>query len=351
MTDFHPSIVKLGKIGTLPNSDFLEITTVYGEYPVIFRKGLYQEGQLVSFLPYDTVCPDNETFSFLAPQPKKDLDGNVVTPSPPVGQIPLRSRIIRAKKIRGVYSEGLLMPAPEGFQEGDSVTEHFGLTKRVYEEELPEHTRGNQEVPPKTFSLFKYDLEGLAKYSSAFEEGEEVLITEKIEGENFTSVFLEDKLWVRSRNYFKKDEPDSHWWDVARHYNLADKLKALPGLAIWGEIYGGVKGWKYDCSVTNNRIQRKVRLFDIWDVTHHKFLEWDEVVRIADQIGIETVPVLYRGGWKTDRSLHVLAEGQSTIGSCVKEGWVMRSLPEKWHEKLGRKIVKLKGRDYKLAKD
>ena len=75
-----------------------------------------------------------------------------------------------------------------------------------------------------------------------------------------------------------------------------------------------------------------------------------EVERITKEIGLETVPILYRGPWKTDRSLHELAEGQSTIGACVKEGFVMRSIPEAWHERLGRKIIKLKGRGYKLAK-
>lgn len=350
MSDWHPAVVRLGKIGTLPNSDFLEITTIMGEYPVILRKGQYKEGQLVSFIPYDSVCPDTETFSFMSPPPKKDKDGNIITPSPPVGQVPLKNRIVKSKKIRGVYSEGLIVDAPPGFNEGDSIVDYFSLTKRVYEEELPEKGADNNEHAPSTFSLFKYDLEGMAKYSLAFDEGEQVLITEKIEGENCTFVYLEDRLWVRSRNFFKKDMPDSHWWDIPRRLGLEDKLKAFPGLAIWGECYGGVKGWHYDCPIVDGRIQRKFRVFDIWEIKHNRFIPWEKVEEISAQIGLETVPVLYRGVWKTDHSLHYLAEGQSTIGKCCKEGFVMRSVPEGWHEKLGRKIIKLKGRDYKLAK-
>lgn len=349
MSDFNSIVVRLGKIDPLPNSDFLAITTVMGEFPVILRKGQYQEGQLVSFIPYDAVVPDTETFHFLAPPPKKDAIGTITKPTPPVGQVDQKYRTIKAKKIRGTYSEGLIVPAPDGFQEGDSVIEHFGLTKRVYEEELPERG-GRNEVAPTSFSLFKYDLHGFAKYGWLFEEGEEVLITEKIEGENCTVVFEEEKLWVRSRNYFKKDESDSHWWDLPRRLNLAEKLKEFPGLAIWFELYGGVRGWKYDCVAIDNKLQRKGRVFDVYDIKNKKFLEWQDVEIITKTIGMETVPALYRGGWKTDRSLHELAEGKSTIGECVKEGWVMRSVPEKWCEKLERKIVKLKGRDYKLAK-
>jgi RNA ligase (TIGR02306 family) len=350
MSDWHPCIVKLGKIDSLLGSDFLEITTVMGEFPCIFRKGEYKEEQLVSFLPYDSVVPDTEQWHFLAKPTKRDKDGTVLIPPPPVGQVPIKDRIVKARKIRGTYSEGLIVNAPPGFQEGDSIVEYFSLTKREYEEELPERSTGNQESAPKSFFLSKYDLEGLAKYGYAFQEGQQVIITEKIEGENCAIVYAEDRLWVRSRNWFKKDEPDSHWWDIPHRYNLPEKLKDFPRLVVFGELYGGVKGWKYDCPIINNRIQRKFRVFDIWDIKNKKFLEWDEVERITQAIGLETVPVLYKGAWTTDRSLHSLAEGKSTIGTCVREGFVVRSVPESWNEKLGRKILKLKGREYKLVK-
>ena len=350
MSDWHATVLRLEVISSLQGSDFLELTTVMGEYPVILRKGEYKEGQLVAFIPYDSIVPDIETFHFLAKPIKRDKNGAILIPPPPVGQVGIKDRTIRAKKIRGTYSEGLIVPAPEGFKEGDSVIEYFGLVKREYEEELPEKGSNENEVSPKTFNLFKYDLEGMAKYGYAFEENEPVIITEKIEGENCAVVYTEDKLWVRSRNYFKRESDDSHWWDVPHRLGLEEKLKSFPGLVVWFELYGNVKGWKYDCQVVDGRIQRAGRIFDVWDTKHKKFLEWEEVERIAQAIEMPTVPVLYKGQWKSDRSLHYLAEGQSTIGTCVREGFVMRSAPEQWHAKLGRKIIKLKGRDYKLTK-
>jgi RNA ligase (TIGR02306 family) len=352
MSEWQALVVRLGKIGTLPNSDFLEITTVMNEYPVILRKGSYKEGDLVSFIGYDSVVPDSEMFNFLAPPPKKDKNGNITEPSPPVGQVKERYRTIKAKKIRGVYSEGLIVDAPTGFQEGDSVIEYFGLTKRIYEEELPEAEKGSNEneVSPRTFSLSKYDLEGLAKYGYVFEEGEPVFIHEKCEGENCSITYYEDKLWVKSRNYFKREADDSHWWEVPHRLDLVNKLNQFPGLTFYGELYGNVKHFIYDCFVVDNKIQRKFRVFDIWEIAKNRFLDWEKVEEICKQVGLETVPLLYHGPWKTDRSLHELAEGKSTIGTCVKEGWVMRSEKESIHPKLGRKIIKLKGRDYKLFK-
>lgn len=380
MSDFHPCIVRLGQISDLTNSDFLQITTVMNEYPVIIRKGDFKEGQLAAFICYDAVVPDTEQFHFLAP-------------TYDVGSVPVGKRTIKCRKLRGSYSEGLLVPAPPHLNEGDCIIEHFGLIKRVYDEEVSEHpsnkNKGSNEneKSPKTFQLFKYDLEGMAKYGYAFEDGEEVLIAEKLDGENFSMTYAEDKLWVRSRNFFKRNgnkQPlnkgplslkklffnlKSHliglkesikqwhkpvalspWWEVPIRLGLEKKLKKYPYLAFFAEFYGNLKSWQYDCKIVNGKVQREIRIFDIYDVKKKRFLEWHDVEAICKEIGLNTVPILYKGPWKTDRSLHSLAEGKSVLGDCVREGFVMRSIPESYHSQLGRKIIKLKGRDYKLAK-
>lgn len=343
MSDWLPIIYKLVKITELPGSDYLEFTTVMDEYPCVIRKGQYKEGQLVSWIPYDSVVPSTDMFYFLASKDKNY----------PIDQVPIRYRIIKSKRIRGFYSEGLIVDAPLDFKEGDSIVDHFGLTKRVYEEEFPDtpdNGSNDNEYNPKTFNLSKYDLDGMAKYSYVFQEGEQVLITEKMEGENCAMVFTEDNLWVKSRNHFKREAEDSKWWDIPNRLNMKDKLSTVPGLVVFGELVGGVRGWFYDCPIIDNKVQRKFFVFDIFDLKLKRFLEWNKVKDVCYNLQLETVPILYEGLWKTDRSLHDLAEGKSTLGTCVKEGWVMRSVPESWHEKLGRKIIKLKGRDYKLKK-
>ena len=285
MSDFNPCIVRIQKVEHHPNADTLSIYTVLNEFPVIDKTGKYQVGDLVAYICADAILPDNEYWHWLAKPVKRDKDGAVLIPPPPVGQVKPKDLIVKALKIRGTYSEGLIVAAPPGMQEGDSVVEYFGLTKRVYEEELPERGDGNQESPPKTFTLFKYDLEGLAKYGYAFEEGEPVIIMEKLEGENYAMVYAEDRLWIRSRNWYKKNEPDSHWWGFPNRLGMEDKLKEFPGLVIFFELYGGVKHWKYDCLVVDGRIQRKGRVFDIYDIKNKKFLEWEEVVRITPRLG------------------------------------------------------------------
>lgn len=347
MTDFYCEVAKITKIEKHTNSDNLSVATVLNT-PVIIRTGTYSEGQLVSYIGVEAIVPDTELFHFLAPPAKKDSKGILIEPAPHVGSVREKYRTIKSKKIRGTYSEGLIVAAPENFQEGQSLIEHFGIKRRDPEAEAPD---ASNEHGPSTFSLFKYDIEGLAKYGYVFQEGEEVLITEKLEGENYSLTFAEDRLWVRSRNYFKQDLEGSHWWEWAHRMQMEEKLKAFPLLAIWMEKYGHVPRFKYDCPMENGAMLRMCRVFDIWDVLNKKFLPWEEVSRISKALELNTVPVLYQGPWKNDGSLQTLAEGKSAIGEHIKEGWVMRSIPEGWHEKLGRKMVKYKGHDYKLAKE
>src|SRR5690606_25416154 len=136
MSDWKPEVVRLGKINNLEGSDFLEITNILDTYPTILKKGQYKEGDLVSWIPYDSVLPRDERWLFLGLGELTDDDGNIIRPADTIETISPKRLIIKAKKIRGTYSEGLVADCPDGFSEGDSVVEYFNLTKRVYEEEI-----------------------------------------------------------------------------------------------------------------------------------------------------------------------------------------------------------------------
>ena len=200
---------------------------------------------------------------------------------------------------------------------------------------------------------------------------------------NASFTYAENKLWVKSRNFYKSNTLDetkvthniydyivniirsayywafpkpikalNFWWEVPIRLNLENKLKYFPRLSIYGELIGDVKHFKYDCQLDFfGKIQREFRVFDIYDVDAKKYLEWSQVECISQHLGLKTAPVLYKGPFKNDDALRELAEGKSTIGECVREGIVISSMPESNHPKLGRKIVKLKGRGYKLFKN
>ena len=326
VSEWNPQVVKLDKIGRHPNADSLEISTVLGGYTVIFKEGQYKEGDLVSYVPVDTVCSDDPAFDWLGPKKR-----------------------IKAIRLRGIFSLGITAPVPEGMQEGDSIVEHYKLTKYVYEEEVADLVNTNNENAPSGWVIPHYDIEAVRKYSRLLVDNEEVVLTEKLEGCNASFCHDGERLWVKSRNFFKKEDPLNQWWNVAERLGLKDKLAKHPNLAFFGELYGNVKGFKYDCQVVQGRVETKVRFFDLWDTKAMKFLNYDDMVTIVTDLGLEVAPVLHRGPW-TGQDLWIHAEGQSVLGSNIRESFVIRPVVERVDPRYGRIILKLKGEEYMLKK-
>lgn len=312
---WKPEIAKITNIEKHPNADSLDIVTVYSDTIVISKLGEFQVGELVSFFPLDTIPGNHPAFDFLEKN---------------------RNKRLKAKRLRGVFSTGLITKAPPGFQESDSIIEHYNLKRYIAEFERSEYKSdglrtpgnvGNNISNPKGFEIPYYDLENARKYSNLFEKGEKVVLCEKIHGENFSVIMHEDNLYVRSRNYYKREEPDSKWWEVPLRDNYKEKFKAIPNLAVMGELYGNVSGFRYDCKVEDSKVYRKFRVFDIYDTVKERFLPWEKVQEICKQIGLETVPELYKGEWSCLNDIKQHAESCSALNANhIREGFVIRSL-------------------------
>jgi RNA ligase (TIGR02306 family) len=338
MSEFHVEVVRIGKIEPLPNADALEITQVYGGYPCIIRKGEFIEGNLAVYLPVDSVLPDRPEWAFLG------------------------KRRIKAKRLRGTFSMGLLTRVPlvsvqpdgsgipeGGWKEGDDATLALGVTK--WEPAADIGTAIDSERDPQITPV--YDIEGYRKYKHNLVEGEEVDITEKVHGQNFRAVYdatsTDPRLWVGSHKTFKKDVPGSNWWAMARKYNLEEKLKSYPNLALYGEVYGWVQDLHY--SVPRSEGTR-VMFFDVLDCKTRRWFNVDEFRRLMRELELPYVPVLYRGPWKPE--LVSLAEGLTTIegpDKHVREGIVIKPVIERVDLRLGRVFLKLPGEGYLTRKE
>lgn len=358
MTEYNPSVVRIEKLEHHPNADSLDIVTVLNDYPVIIKRDQYQLNQLVSYIPIDSVV--NLTlpeFSFLD-----------------------KARI-RSRKLRGIYSQGLIVDAPEGFKEGDSVVDHFGLKKFVYPEEVEDlmglsdeekkyyffpkidqtfiaKLKGrNAAAPPKNWAAPYYDLDSVRKYGKLLQEGEEVICCEKLDGANFFARHDGEQLFVKSRNFYKKrpeNEIEDSWWAMAFKYNLEEVLKQIPDYGIYGELIGSVSPFFYDCNIVNGKMENKLKVFDVYDFKNHKFLDYDDMVSCINNLELELAPLIYRGPW--NQSLYSLIEQDSRIehkvpqATSIMEGMVVRPAKERTDPHLGRVILKLKSERYNLFK-
>ncbi len=311
--EFHVEVVRIGPVSKHPDADTLSLTMVRGGYPVIMRTGDFAEGDLAVYVPVDAVVPaDDPRWEF--------LDGH---------------RRIRARRLRGVFSMGLLTkPAPE-WPENYDCAEAMRIVKFEPAEEM--EVDGEDEKDPGLLPV--YDIEGLRRWSRVLVPGEDVAITEKLHGENARFVHDGTRLWCASRTRFKQDSRGSKWWQAARKYDLAEKLATIPNIGLYGEVHGYTGGFPYAVQRGNVGL----RFFDALDVMTRKYLSVDEFTAICFKLDLPTAPFIYRGTWDAEKCA-ALADGPSTLdGSHVREGFVVRPTTERYDHGCGRVILKLHG--------
>ena len=362
MSDWNPQVVEIEKVEKHPNADALDVAVVLGDYPVITKRDEYQVGNLAAYLPIDTIVPDLPEFYMLCPKvhEKYEEDGETKTrvlgPKFPLGSVPEKYRILKAKKIRGIYSQGMLVPTPDNLVKGDSLVDVLNLKKweEPEEENLPglKKLGTNAEKAPQGWSIPHYDIDGVRKYLLCLKEKEQVVLTEKIHGSNGGFSFDGERLWTKSRNYYKKKDEDDMWWDIALRYDLENKLQKFPHMVFFGEVYGQVKGFRYDTVIEGGVLLTKIRFFDVFNTKTMRYVDYQQRVDMIQEAGLDPVPELYRGEWLGKDDMYPLAEGMSTLNpKHVREGWVLNTLVERYEPRLDSRMqVKLVGEGYNLQK-
>lgn len=326
MSEHHVIVVKLGTIERHPNADTLSVTTIGGPggYPVILRTGEYQEGDHAVYVPVGAAVPAGDPrWSFL-------VKPGSTKPYVEIG----------AKRLRGVFSMGILTAADPLWEVGRDVASDLGIVRA--EEIDPVHVgsgpSGENESDPGFMPAYT-DIEGLRAHARVLVDGEEVILAEKIHGENARYCYGNGRLYCGSRTRWKSPSTPNAWTLTGQMLGLEEKLQGL-GYGIYGELYGNVNGMRYDAATG----QRGLRLFDAMDLKTRRYLDYDDFVGVAEHLGLPVAPVLYRGPWSND--LRRFADGASTLApKHTREGFVARPVRER-REHMGRVILKLHGECY-----
>ena len=347
-----------------PNADAIELARV-GDYYSIVRKGQFQTGDLGVYIPEAAIVPE-----WLLQE--LGLEGRLA------GK---QKNRVKAIKLRGVLSQGLIVPTVKDVattqyitnetgeklwvSEGNDVTEFLGITK--YEPRIP--TSMNGEVFNAFGNTVKYDIENFKRYPDVLLEGEDVYITEKLHGTwccmgyhpeievpVITSKGLSDKglafkhneanknnLYLRS---FKAtiDKDDKSIVDRAKEYFFDDEP-----FYILGEIYG--KGIQ-DAAFVYDAETPKFRVFDVYygQPGRGEYLGYYDLVTFCDRLNLEMVPVLYVGPFSKEKMLE-LTDGKTVLGENIREGVVTVPVEERRDLELGRVILKSVSEKYLLRKN
>lgn len=314
------------------NADTLSVINVYG-YTVVGRTSDWEGVAKALYIPPDSIVnTDLPEFSFLKVEGKDKW---------------VR---IKAKRLRGIWSFGLLIPAPANANIGEDFAEHLEVKHYDPVEHADIRSQApDSETPPKVFSsLGKYDVDAFRRYYSVFNAGEIVVITEKIHGANSRYSYTDGRWWAGSRSQWKQEKEGNcpFWRQYKQYEGLGRFCKDHPDAIVYGEIYGQVQNLKYGVAPGEIR-------FAAFDIRHANgsFLDCDLFSQFCNLYGIPTVPHLFTGEYSFDNVINH-SVGNSTIKGAnhIREGCVVKPVLERWNEQCGRVCLKVINPAY-LEKD
>lgn len=335
MTEAKVKVVRY-KLRKHPDADALSIADIEGSaWQVVSRTADFAPEGTAIYIPVDTVVPKTPEFEFLRE----------------------RHFRIKAIRLRGEYSYGLLIPNKDNLPVGEDVTDRLGIKK--YEPPIPIDTTGEAVPHAEVDWICIYtDVERYENFPDVFKDQEEVVVTEKIHGSNLrvsrTGLPGDgDKLFVGGHRWmWKEGSPDkvekNLYWKAIKQ-NGFDKilLEKLPDkMVLFGEVYGKkVQKLQYGSET------QKIVFYDAF--CDGKYLNWDEFMELMNQIGLSAsiVPVIYRGGYDL-AMIKNLATGNTLLGGDHhKEGVVAKPVIERVDAKLGRLTLKFINPAYETSKE
>ncbi|MET9327381.1 RNA ligase family protein [Tsukamurella sp. NPDC003166] len=212
-------------IEEIAGADAIEVA-VFGGWRSVVRKGQYRPGDRAVYVEVDAALPlDDARFGFLEPRGSRTIGG-------------ARFHVLRTMKLRGVISQGLVLPLAE-FPEADGAADlaaTLGVVK--YEAPLPAELSGTAVGPYPSVLARKTDAERVQNLAAVYPalDPDDWYATEKVDGTSTTFITTPSGLRVCGRNYEWVPSPEL----VSMRYAAAQGLTEAvpPGLVVQGELYG-----------------------------------------------------------------------------------------------------------------
>lgn len=336
-TEFTAEVARIANVRPHPNADKLEIADFelrksgVTAYEVVVGKGDFKPGDLARYFSVDCMLPLSEPeFQFLKDPNHPDRTHHR----------------LRAARLRGVFSQGLLVPARRGEEWGDRV-------------EGVEYHRGPEERGPATPNAGAkkakaqfapaYSVCSLKKSPRLFRDDDTVLVTEKVDGCNIrfgwvkTGLFRRWKFRLGSHNAEVDPRGDSVWARAARLYLLDELTEDHKGLVFYGEIYGPnvPAGPDYGQLVVPGLV-----VFDVRPPSG-QWLTAAARHELVNELGLPVPPILYQGAKAAMPPLDQMADGPSLLhAKTPREGAVV----ETWDTQGDHRKGKYVGQVHLMAK-
>lgn len=318
------SVRRIDDIQSIPGADAIDVASI-GGWNVVVKKNTHTINELVAYFEIDSWIPEHIA-PFLA------NGGSVAKEYEGVVGFRLKS-----KKLRGVISQGLIVPLtdvgidPSSVSEDDDLTEILNVKK--YEKPVSVSLAG---VARGNFPSFipKTDQERIQNLKRSLgdwvEAGLDWEVTEKLDGTSVTiyknSALMDegkDALGVCSRNLDLKDSEGNVYWNVAKAFDVhAILLRDGRNLAIQGEIIGlGIQDNQYKLD------KQVLYVFDIYDIDKQQYFTPTERASFCVTHNLLHVPFVHGNYVITEHNIPQLlemAEGKSYLNDSNREGLVFK---------------------------
>jgi len=230
MNSTHKAEVVEVNLEKHPDADSLSVVRI-GGYTVVVKTSDWKEKYGVYITPESQIDTTRPEFAFLHKGRQFE--------------------VIKVRKLRGVYSQGLLVKVPVAeFEVGQDFAEYFGVVHYT----PPEYDETNAGEDSKSpIAVGKYDVDSLRKYRYIIADGEPIFVTEKCHGQNIRCIWKDEQLYVGTRNRWVKEGEFAQCWKVIRSQrdNIEALCKAYPGHVLYGEGVGFNPGFEYGYSKAN----------------------------------------------------------------------------------------------------
>ena len=350
---------RIGEIRPIEGADNIELAIVNG-WHAITKKGQHNVDEQVIIATTDAVIP-------LSISDELGVTGYL-----------RKGQRVRTVKLRGVYSECLIMPLDllvfiDNINDGDDMMEMLGVIKYEPPVKMVEMSVGGRKFKyhqNPNFHVY-YKFPNLKNVPELFTEEDRVSITRKLHGTNARYGIVRKKnlsLWDRVRKFFGNKWVEfeyvygSHnvekgsdsqgfystdvWRTIADEYKIKEKLWEyvkeyfIPqhfgsGIVIYGEIYGHGIQKNYDYGLKDIKFAG----FDI--EIDGKYQTFSNEQGIFDTLDLPKVELLYFGLWDKGTQDRFVFNNFIEGTKVPHEGIVVKDLSGERH-----KVAKVINPDY-----
>jgi RNA ligase (TIGR02306 family) len=342
-------IVTIDLIEPIVGATAIELAHVMG-WQCVVKKDEFKVNEMCIYVCIDSILdPSNVNFSFL------------------------EGRQLKTKMILNTLSQGLVGPLKwitdiekdfdlKTLKVDDDVTNLLKIKKYVESTELTEYVDNNKSGKPSIrFPSFvpKTDEERIQNLKNVFTNilGKNIVITRKEDGTSTTFIYFSknnksnkndknesiEKVYMMCGRNWQINDPISgsnkHYFEIQKKFDIKNKMQTLDkNIAIQGEIVGPkIGGNKLKLSELDYRV------FNIYDIDNRYYLPWDQVVEITNILGLNRVPLIYKGicdeKFGDTASLMKLAESLEYVPDQSAEGIVVKTDYGVDHPRISFKVI------------